>query len=262
MTLTRLSQTQLNLLETCPPHFQQIFLDQLGTPIQPDQLIKGEWGNRFHQLMQQKELNLSIDNIFTEDSQLNHSIKALIEASPEIFESSENSWREAEHRRTLQIDNYLLTVIYDLLIVKEKEAQILDWKTYLQPENPQKLAKNWQTRLYLYVLTETSEYLPEELTMTYWFVKLPTKPQKITFSYNEKLHQKTKEDLNILLENLTQWIDNYSIEKVPFPHIPNCEKKCPFYNKKISTLYSYNNQEELLQSNWEILLNEIEEIPL
>jgi ATP-dependent exoDNAse (exonuclease V) beta subunit len=59
----------------------------------------------------------------------------------------------------------LLTVIYDLLIEAEDNAQILDWKTYPQPKEQNRLAKDWQTRLYLYVLAETSDYLPEQISM-------------------------------------------------------------------------------------------------
>jgi hypothetical protein len=51
---------------------------------------------------------------------------------------------------------------------------------------PDKLAKNWQTRLYLYVLAETSAYPPDSLSMTYWFVQLPRSPEQITFNYNQQ----------------------------------------------------------------------------
>ncbi len=36
----RLSQGQLNLLETCPPQFQRIYLDRLSTPASLEQLEK------------------------------------------------------------------------------------------------------------------------------------------------------------------------------------------------------------------------------
>jgi hypothetical protein len=261
-SLIRLSQTQLNLLETCPPRFEQIFLDQLGNPLDPQQREKGEWGSRFHQLMQQKELNLSIENILTEDSQLYNSIEALINADSVIITSLDHCFREAEHRRTLQIDNYLLTVVYDLLIAQENQAQILDWKTYLEPENSEKLANNWQTRLYLYILAETSHYLPAQLSMTYWFVKLPNQPKKLTFSYNDSLHQKTKEDLIQLLENLTQWIEDYTYKNSSFPHILDCEHKCPFSQNFSSSFNVFDSQKEILQSDWQGMLETIEEISL
>ena len=178
-SLTRLSQGQLNLLETCPPKFQEVYLDQLSSPISPQQQEKLTWGSRFHLLMQQRELGLPIESLLSEDEQLQHSITSLVNAAPEILQPDVQGRRDAEHCRTLQFQDYLLTVIYDLLITDDEGAQILDWKTYLQPENQTKLAKNWQTRLYLYVMAETSEYLPEQISMTYWFVKLPSQPQSL-----------------------------------------------------------------------------------
>jgi hypothetical protein len=77
------------------------------------------------------------------------------------------------------VGNYLLTVIYDLILLESDRAVIFDWKTYLKPIDADKLAKNWQTRLYLYVLAETSAYPPDSLSMTYWFVQLPRSPNKL-----------------------------------------------------------------------------------
>jgi len=75
--------------------------------------------------------------------------------------------------------NYLLTVIYDLILLESDRAVIFDWKTYLKPIDADKLAKNWQTRLYLYVLAETAAYPLDSLSMTYWFVQLPAAPNKL-----------------------------------------------------------------------------------
>ncbi len=223
--LMRLSQGQLNLLETCPPKFQQIYLDNLPAFSDPNLEEKFSWGSKFHLLMQQRELGLPIESLLQEKPEFAHSIKALIETAPNILAEDNNSWREAEHHRTLNFGNYLLTVVYDLLIASENQAQIIDWKTYLQPPQAQKknLAHNWQTRLYLYVLAETSEYEPEQIYMTYWFVKLPQQPQHYTFNYSSRQHSQTKEDLTNLLANLDRWLVTSD-----FPHRVNCEQSCPF----------------------------------
>lgn len=256
--LVHLSQTQLNLLETCPPLFQQLFLDELRPPIDPDQADRSDWGSRFHQLMQQKELNLSLNNFITEDKQLLKSIEALIKAEPQIINPKKDTWREAEHKRTLQIDNYLLTAVYDLIITHKDQAQIFDWKTYLQPANPDQVRKNWQTRLYLYILAETSDYLPEQLSMTYWFVKLPTEPKKYIINYNQELHEATKKDLKLILDKLTQKLTDYLENKIDFPHIKNCETKCEYY-RNFQTILT---KQSTLNNNWQNMLDQIEEIAL
>jgi PD-(D/E)XK nuclease superfamily len=226
--LIRLSQGHLNLLECCPPKFQQIYLDCLN-PLPPtERQESAEWGSRFHLLMQQRELALPIESLLQADVELDRSLTALNQAAPDIVVKDAHTWREAEHCRTLGVGNFLLTVIYDLLIAQTSKATILDWKTYRQPQDKKKLANNWQTRLYLYVLAETTDYAPEQISMTYWFVK-PAKPQSVTFNYSKLKHQKTQQDLAALLNDLEQWLEAYRQKQIAFPHSPNCQTKCPYY---------------------------------
>jgi len=144
--LIRLSQGQLNLLETCPPKFQQIYLNKLSSLPNPETEEKQTWGSQFHLLMQQRELGLPIETLLAKNQELDQSLQALLQAAPHILDQSNNQWREAEHSRTLNFGNYLLTVIYDLLVADDNQAQIIDWKTYLKPQRKDKLAQNWQTR--------------------------------------------------------------------------------------------------------------------
>lgn len=255
----RLSQGHLNLLASCPPKFQQVYLDRFTSLPDPHQQETQAWGNRFHLLMQQRELGLPIEPLLQENQELNHSLQALIQAAPEILVGKENQWREAEHCRTLSSGNYLLTVIYDLLIAEEEKAQIFDWKTYLQPQNKSKLASNWQTRLYLYLLAETSEYLPEQISMTYWFVKLPNRPKSLTFSYSQRQHQKNQQDLTNLLANLDNWLEDYLNHNISFPHRANCQESCPYYHQFVG-----EQTTELEQQSEKLMaaIAEIEEIPL
>ncbi|MFM8006174.1 MAG: PD-(D/E)XK nuclease family protein, partial [Dolichospermum sp.] len=140
--------------------------------------------------------------------------------APEIFTTNINNhhqtFRESEHYRTLQIGEYLLTVIYDLLITDENQAQILDWKTSSKIPKPEILAQNWQTKLYMYILAETSKYLPENISMTYCFVQSKGQNKIIKFTYSEQQHQKTAQELNQLLNNLTKWVTDYE-HNTPLP---------------------------------------------
>ncbi|NEP21702.1 PD-(D/E)XK nuclease family protein, partial [Moorena sp. SIO3I6] len=82
--LTRLSQGQLNVLETCPRKFQHIYFDQLGTPVSPEQQERLTWGSRFHLLMQQRELGLPVTSLVEEDTQLDYWLTGLVNAAPEL----------------------------------------------------------------------------------------------------------------------------------------------------------------------------------
>ncbi len=253
--LIRLTQSHLNLLSLCPPKFQQVYVDCLSSLPAPEQQDSMQWGNRFHLLMQQRELTLPIESLLATDSELDSSFKALVQAAPEL-EPDPNIWREAEHCRTLGMGDFLFTVIYDLLIAKTNQATIFDWKTYREPPRSKKLATNWQTRLYLYVLVETSEYKPEQVQMTYWFVKSGS-PKSMTFKYTQQKHQQTEQDLAMLLADLNSWLQNYRQSQTDFSHKPDCEKTCPYHQIFSKADEGINRHQELLKT-----IDEIEEIPI
>ncbi|MBD1905034.1 PD-(D/E)XK nuclease family protein [Funiculus sociatus GB2-A5] len=223
-TLLRLSQGQLNLLETCPRRFQHIYLDKLSSPTHPEQQERLTWGSRFHLLMQQRELGLPVESLVQEDAQLQRWVNALLNAAPELLKT-DSTFRQSEHCRTLNFQGYLLTVIYDLLIEDVGNAQIFDWKTHLQPKKRQWLEADWQTRLYLYVLTETSDYLVEQVSMTYWFVQSQPEPKSIKIQYNARKHEQTEKDLKHLLTQLTEWLQRYQ-DGVDFPQVLESANRC------------------------------------
>lgn len=259
-SLFRLSQAHLNLLEICPPQFQKIYLEQLILPTNPNQEEKKEWGNLFHLLMQQKELNLPVELLLKENIELKNSLETLIEKSSEILNYQEIINRQAEHYLSLNYHDYLLTVIYDLLITYKNQAIIFDWKTYaLTKKVNEKLEKNWQTKLYLYVLAETSNYKPEDISITYWFIQSPNQIQHYTIKYNSKKHKQTQQDLNKILVKLNQWLDDYINSNINFPHQSNCEKKSPYYQFLLPFKMSNSNQQNInLLTN----IDDIEEVSI
>lgn len=224
--LTPLSQGQLNLLETCPRKFQHTYLEQLGTPVSPEQQERLAWGSRFHLLMQQRELGLPVESLVEEDAQLQRWVSALVNAASDVLDPNPQTFRESEHCRTLNFQGYVLTVIYDLLIEDEANAQILDWKTYPLPQKKTWLAKDWQTRLYLFVLAETSNFSPEQISMTYWFVQSQPQPQSLRFTYNKTKHEKTQQELSHLLTQLNAWLEDYYHEGIPFPQVSQVKDYC------------------------------------
>ncbi len=227
--LLRLSQGQLHLLEICPRQFQHAYLEQLHSPTEPERQEYRELGSRFHLLVQQQEMGLPIDSFLQAEPQLQTWMKAFADAAPEILASATDSYifRESEHYRSLQVQNYLLTVVYDLLIADNQKAQIFDWKTYPQPPNQRQLEQNWQTRLYTYVLAETSDYLPEEISMTYWFIQSQQRPQIIKLNYSTAQHHQTGDKLMQLLSKLTAWLEIYYCGE-DFPQLPEGSKACQY----------------------------------
>lgn len=225
--LLRLSQGHLNLLAFCPRKFQHTYLEQLTTPTNPEQEKYQTMGKRFHLLMQQQEMGLPIHSFLQADTQIQSWMTAFTKFAPEILTLTTNQqqFRASEYYRTLKFADYLLTVIYDLLIAEQEKAQIIDWKTYPKPPTKNRLIKHWQTRLYLYILVETSDYLPENISMNYWFFEDKDKPKNIQIEYDDKKHQQTEKQLKELLNQFTNWLENYQ-KGEPFPQVEESKQRC------------------------------------
>jgi PD-(D/E)XK nuclease superfamily len=250
----RLSQSHLNIFEKCPRQFQHIYLEKLASISAPEQQENLTWGKNFHLLMQQRELGLNLDNFLAENSEMSHYFHGLLKAAPELFITQENDFREAEHSRVFELNGYLFTVIYDLLITNQKQAHIIDWKTHLRPPKQEKLSQNWQTRLYLYALVNTSSYLPEQISFTYWFVKTPNKPSKFTINYDSNLHKKNHQDLTQLLTRLDENLENYFQNKTNFIHLKS--------NQKCSYCESLNLKTNLSEAVFQLLNDDSFYIPI
>lgn len=179
--LSSLSQSHLALLATCPRKFQHIYLDRVTVPKSWHQYQRSLWGTQFHQLMQQMELGLPIEGFEATQPELYQGILALRSTDPQVFQAPDparGEWRSSEHRRSLAFavpggDPVGLVVVYDWVRGDPQFAEILDWKTYRQPPQGENLAQSWQTRLYCYVLAQTSHYEPEQIQFTYWFIAPP-----------------------------------------------------------------------------------------
>ena len=204
-----LTQGHLRQLEICPRRYQYTHLEHIPVPTDPAMLERQRWGTQFHLVMQQRELGLPVEDFLREDAALDGAVNGLLAAAPELFAPQPDDFRQSEHRRTLVFNGYTLTAIYDLLVLGPTRGQIIDWKTYQRPPKQAQLAKDWQTRLYLYLLVETSNLAPEQVSMTYWFVAPPGSeassepPSSITLTYDEAKHRRTGADLQRSTDRLT-----------------------------------------------------------
>ncbi|PSB23900.1 PD-(D/E)XK nuclease family protein [Stenomitos frigidus] len=226
----RLSQSQLNRLSVCPRKFQHTDLEQLAAPSEPDQQERQNQGTRFHLLMQQWLLGLPVDPLVQNDPQLQAWFSAFMAVAPKILTlgGDRPAWGQSEYSRTLQLEGYLLTVVYDLLLTNDQQAQILDWKTYPRPQNPRWLLQNWQTRLYPFVLAETSDYDADRIAMIYWFFESgeqAPEARRFSIAYDATQHEQTRKDLIHLLTQLTGWLERYQNGE-PFPQVSLESKEC------------------------------------
>lgn len=267
MNINRISQQHLNILETCPRKFEYLYLEGLNLPLDPEKQERIKFGNQFHLLMQQKELGLNISPILRSSQDIAACFQSLQKSVPDVLitdhiaanqslnlSSLSSIFRQAEYSINLTYDNYIITVIYDLLITDNQYAHIYDWKTYPLPEKSNKIIENWQTRLYLFVLAEVGSYLPENLTMTYWFIKSnqSEKAEHLKINYDQNQHEKNRRDLENLLEILTDYLNKEQTNQEPFPQVDvnaGICSSCQFLYRCQNQLSEINLIDETIEEN-------------
>jgi hypothetical protein len=233
MTFQRLSQGHLKTLQDCPRKFEYIYLRSLATLSPTDRQQSMQFGSDFHRLLHQRELGMEIEPFLRANPKIQAAVTGLQQAAPHLFEVNSQIDRASEQVRTFMIagdtedhsseNRYLFTAIYDLLLLGAK-AQIIDWKTYGRPARAETLDRDWQTRLYLYMLVATSDYAPADVSFTYWFVQ-SNPPQSVTFGYSEQQHQQTQQELIELVDRLSDWLAQYQAGK-SLPQVEPDSKLC------------------------------------
>lgn len=250
----QLSQAHLQILETCPRKFQYFFLDSLMMPQPSDVLEKQELGSQFHQLMQQRALGLEIQPLLDNHLKLQEWFCRFQDAPPPLIDGS----RHNEYPCTLTMENFVLTAVFDLLIQGIDEAQVVDWKTYRRPHRSQLLEQHWQTRLYLFLVSEVLGYAPDRVSMLYWFAESsPTSSSGgaqswLSIPYSTSMHHQTQKTLGQLLTSLDGWMQDFVAGRQDFPKVPFTAQKCssgqyvcPFLNYCYPAL---NNAPSALES--------------
>ncbi|CAN1212655.1 PD-(D/E)XK endonuclease-like domain-containing protein [Tumidithrix helvetica PCC 7403] len=257
LSISSVSQGHLNVWSTCQRKFQHLFIDglNLSATEQQDKRLLGE---RFHLLMQQRELGLDVTELADSDPQLQKWLLTFSTEPPTTIAGD----RLCEHRRTLELNIqdraqdrcYVLAAIYDLLILGDCTAQILDWKTHARPLSFATLQANWQTRLYLYILANTSDYLPEQLSMTYWFANTA---KSVAIAYDSHQHQQTHQDLLHILSDMSKVILDVTTTttQLYFEQLPLGSDEC------MRCEFAYRCQRRGIQDSEDFLASSLETYP-
>jgi hypothetical protein len=218
MLLPNISQQYLQVWTTCRRKFRHTFLDEVNLPIDHELQEKLTLGKQFHLLVQQHQLEIDVTQMLDTDSPLQNWFQSYLAHPPPMIHGE----HFLEHKRSMQFAGTTLTAIYDLVILGQTSAQIIDWKTQQNPIPYSILADNWQTKLYLFILQETTNYAPEQISMTYWFANAHPSQKTVDISYTANQHQATALTLSRILQEMTQ-DDRYLPLPLDSKHCQNCE---------------------------------------
>jgi hypothetical protein len=208
-----LSQQHLYTFHVCPRRFYLRYLAHIPwpeAPLGPEQELAYERGRRFHLRLERLFLGLSTDDLET-DPVLQTWWTTFRRQGPALPDGQ----RFVETSLTIPIGpqgRHLLTGRFDLLIVGRDDtggrAALYDWKTG-EPREVERLARAWQTRVYLLVLAEgglalvpdaPDAFAPDRLSMTYWYVADPARPRLI--AYDEATHRRNRTELKALVAEI------------------------------------------------------------
>jgi hypothetical protein len=216
----RLSQAHLNVLTQCPRQFQHIYLDRL-VPLQAaSQADRLTQGSQFHQILQQEALGLPIAALLASHPP----IKKLFDAFQQqrsglmTLPIGKLLWQQSEQPQSLVIGEHVLTAIYDWVMVGDQAARIFDWKTYAKPRDTRSIQDNWQTKLYLYILSATSNLDPAQIDMIYCFFG-PSTIWTHQVAHSATQHQAIHQELALLLDRLSTDLAAYAQAGSDFPQV-------------------------------------------
>ena len=222
--LIQLSQSHLKLLSLCPRKYQHTYLDQLLVPTASSQTREqAELGQQFHRIMQQHWMGLNVAPILETSPHLKSRFKAFQAHPPDYIDGH----CVTEHQRRFKLSHYLLVGIFDLLVTNATQGQIIDWKSYIKPNSPHPLQNSWQSKLYPYLLANTSTLHPDQISITYWFAETqsPQDSHSITFPYSQSLHRQIHQTINTLLQQLDHWLQQYQQQQA-LPQIEIEQGQC------------------------------------
>ncbi|MEW5985725.1 MAG: PD-(D/E)XK nuclease family protein [Chloroflexota bacterium] len=212
-----LGRRQLADFVACQRRFQLRHVQQLVWPAAPlaESITQArQLGQQFHQLLERHFLGLPVADDLTAAEEPLPGWWAVFQQQGPTLPAGR---RLPEVGLTVPVGRTLLSGRFDLLILGEDSAYLYDWKTETRPRPAAELAEDWQTRLYLALLTEGGAALrpdgqpldPDHLTMTYWYVREPA--ATVTLSYSQAQHATNWASIQALVEQIDQQLASQAI---------------------------------------------------
>jgi hypothetical protein len=193
--MLQLDANMLELLAADPQKFQQFEPQCLLTPSNLVEDCKDI--ERFRLVMQQLLVGLPVEPLLQAYPQIAKWVDRVLPiASVPDLTKQVNAWRQK------LIQGALIIAQYELLILDDKKAIAVSWRGDRNIPPLGQLEKSWEAQLQLFLLTETEEILPSNVSLIYCFFDLGKSPTLERFSYTQEKHDAFKQRLEMALSNL------------------------------------------------------------
>ena len=195
----RFSQTNLDIFTQCRRRFFLRYKRRMAWPAAVT-VANEHWeealerGHFFHQLVEQSELGLEVDEVVqaSGDELLLQWWRNFVERPPEGVPEGRIL---SEIPLAVPLGEYRLLAKFDrLVLVPDGRIFICDWKTGRKRPEPGQYARSWQTLVYRYVLAEGGgdleggrDVTPEQIELIYWHASYAAQSERISYSREEHL---------------------------------------------------------------------------
>ncbi len=205
------SQGSLQDYSDCPRRFYLRHIAQIVWPAveaepMADYERRQEEGLVFHRLVQQHLLGVPAENLtpLASDGELGLWWQNYLSTPLGLVDYTLHT----ELALSSQVGRHRFMAKYDLVVVRDSQALIYDWKTYSRRPSEEQLAARWQTRIYRLLLIEAGAALnsgnpfrPEQTDMIYWFAAFPSEPAR--FHYDEAQMRRDRAALKTLVDEIS-----------------------------------------------------------
>jgi len=203
----RLSKNAAELARALPRQFQHTYLDQLSSPASPEQQERQTWkplspADARTGLANRVPCSAGYPVAKLDDS--------LCQCSTWFWPLTQiaNIPRKWTLLHKFRIICWRLFMICWLQIIGKPKSRL---ENLSQTSKPVLVRTELADTSLSLCVGWNSDYQPEQISMTYWFVQSLDQPQSLKFTYNTQHHQ-TGQKLHRLLSHLTDWLQRYQEE--------------------------------------------------
>ncbi|MBE9017560.1 hypothetical protein IQ272_15720 [Chroococcidiopsidales cyanobacterium LEGE 13417] len=195
--MLQLDANMLELLAADPQKFQGDFIEPQFFPA-PSNLVEDRKEiERFGLVLQQLLMGLPVEPLLQAYPKIAGWIDRVLPiASVPARTKQVNTWRQK------LIQGALIIAHYDLLILGDQKAIVVNWRSDRNIPRSGQLENSWEAQLQLFLLTETEEILPNNVSLIYCFFDSGKYPTLNRFSYDREKYDAFKQRLEMALSNL------------------------------------------------------------
>ncbi|KNY26637.1 PD-(D/E)XK nuclease family protein [Pseudobacteroides cellulosolvens] len=251
------TQQSLSTFSNCPLKFRKRYIENLKWNSYPDEDVKKrlDMGNDFHLIAHR--YFLGINDEWIEDEELNRWVQNLKSSFP----INKDNIYLPEYKIRMADTVIRLEANYDLIMVKDGEIEIWDWKTHSIKSEHAKAKKRasflnkLQTIVYMFVLKEQSRLINgsntqcHQISMNYWQPDPPGIIEKIV--YSEERHRLFKEEIESRILKIMDY-DYIEFDKANYTeHCKICEFNWFCNNQKVDFKALEEDEDFLDSLRWE-----------